>query len=89
MELISYLCSIQACDTYNISPEEKKIIDLIIHEMEKRDAKKINEKRLLSGSFFYVCPNCKITLDKEFQAYCDKCGQKLKWGKLTNIPFAK
>lgn len=26
-----------------------------------------------------VCPRCDNSLDREYQAYCDRCGQKLGW----------
>lgn len=29
--------------------------------------------------YYYVCPQCGITLDREFVAYCDRCGQHLDW----------
>lgn len=28
---------------------------------------------------YYLCPRCLITLDREFSAYCDRCGQCLSW----------
>ena len=28
---------------------------------------------------FYVCPRCKLTLDREFVSFCDRCGQHLDW----------
>lgn len=28
---------------------------------------------------YYVCPHCKITMDREFMSFCDRCGQKLDW----------
>lgn len=30
-------------------------------------------------SCYYVCPQCGITLEREFMAYCDRCGQCLDW----------
>ena len=33
-------------------------------------------------SAFYVCPRCDITMEREYQAYCDRCGQCLNWGSL-------
>ena len=27
----------------------------------------------------YVCPRCGITMEREFMAYCDRCGQCLNW----------
>lgn len=28
---------------------------------------------------FPICPNCNITLEREYQSYCDRCGQMLSW----------
>ena len=30
---------------------------------------------------FPVCPRCKSSLEVDFQAYCDRCGQALNWKK--------
>ncbi len=41
---------------------------------------KVNEIMLMAnGSEFPVCPRCKVTLDREYQRYCDRCGQHLSW----------
>ena len=32
-----------------------------------------------NGDGYYICPRCDITLDREFVAYCDRCGQRLGW----------
>lgn len=28
---------------------------------------------------YYVCPRCRNTMEREFMAYCDRCGQCLDW----------
>ena len=28
---------------------------------------------------YYVCPRCHITMEREFMAFCDRCGQHLGW----------
>ena len=30
-------------------------------------------------SAYYFCPRCDVTLERDFQAYCDRCGQCLNW----------
>ncbi len=30
---------------------------------------------------FAVCPRCRVSLEREYQNYCDRCGQALKWSK--------
>ena len=31
------------------------------------------------GTAYPVCPRCRITIEREYQAYCDRCGQALSW----------
>lgn len=28
---------------------------------------------------FPICPRCQRTLDREYQSFCDRCGQALDW----------
>ena len=35
-------------------------------------------------SIYYVCPRCGITLEREYQAFCDRCGQRLDWKEIDN-----
>lgn len=40
----------------------------------------VNEIHLHRNNMaFSVCPRCRITLDRDYQAYCDRCGQALNW----------
>ena len=40
----------------------------------------VNEiHRLHNKLTFSVCPRCRLTLEREYQAYCDRCGQALDW----------
>ncbi len=34
---------------------------------------------LPNGECFPRCPRCKITLERTYQRYCDRCGQCLDW----------
>lgn len=41
----------------------------------------VSEIRLFrNGDAFPVCPRCRVTLNREYQSYCDRCGQRLDWG---------
>lgn len=31
------------------------------------------------GSAYPLCPRCRIPLDREYQRFCDRCGQRLEW----------
>ena len=32
-----------------------------------------------NGDTFPVCPRCHVTMEREYQGYCDRCGQCLNW----------
>lgn len=32
-----------------------------------------------SGAAYPVCPRCERTLEREYQSFCDRCGQQLDW----------
>ena len=50
----------------------------------------VTEARVdLYNNAYWVCPNCRITFEREYQSYCDRCGQKLKWSSLKNIKYIK
>ena len=34
-------------------------------------------------SAYYFCPRCDVTLERDYQAYCDRCGQCLNWEHIT------
>ena len=35
-------------------------------------------------SFYPVCPRCGITMERDYQSYCDRCGQALNWDDYDN-----
>lgn len=34
-----------------------------------------------NGNAFPVCPRCDISLEREYQCFCDRCGQALEWSR--------
>ena len=32
-----------------------------------------------NGYKFPICPRCKVSLEIEYQNFCDRCGQRLEW----------
>ncbi len=37
------------------------------------------------NSLYAICPRCKQAIDREYQVFCDRCGQCLEWGDFDNI----
>lgn len=48
---------------------------------DKAREKEVTEIRyyMYAETGYCVCPGCKCTVEREYQAYCDGCGQKLAW----------
>lgn len=49
-------------------------------------------KRMLGSvgwSNYPVCPRCNITMEREYQSFCDRCGQKLDWKKFKQATIIK
>ena len=43
---------------------------------------RVTRSRFISTLGNYpVCPRCKLTLDREYQRFCDRCGQRLDWSR--------
>ena len=38
----------------------------------------------LNGDCYPVCPRCRITIEREYMSFCDRCGQRLGWKKLKD-----
>lgn len=36
-------------------------------------------------TYYYVCPQCGITMERELMAYCDRCGQCLDWTEYEKV----
>ncbi len=34
---------------------------------------------------YYVCPKCSALLDREFMAFCGRCGQRLDWSAYKKV----
>ena len=44
-----------------------------------RIPKLVSDLMIFPDTSFFVCPQCGITLEREFMKYCDCCGQCLNW----------
>ena len=44
-----------------------------------RTPMQVTHLRKYRNTAYYICPRCNITMEREFMAYCDRCGQCLSW----------
>jgi len=59
----------------------KKKIESIEERLSYREPMQVTEKILYRSSMdvYPICPRCIIPFEREYQAFCSYCGQKLKW----------
>ena len=71
------------CIGFDRTPNELLISPHIRTELSFREPMPVTHilcTRYLQGlTSFPVCPRCAITLEREYQHYCDRCGQCLDW----------
>lgn len=49
-------------------------------ELSFRTVMAVTQLRLFPKDGAYpVCPRCQISLEREYQRFCDHCGQRLGW----------
>ena len=59
------------------------VYDIIIAP-SYRIPKKVKKIRVYPDNcFFGVCPKCNNSIDREYQTFCNCCGQRLDWSKLN------
>lgn len=64
-----------------IRPRHCFIIDLLLAHTF-RIPKPVTKVRVFSDRNMYaVCPRCNISMEYEYQLYCNRCGQHLEWSK--------
>lgn len=76
----------QMCCAFHATPNELMRIAPSARRQPAFGPKRVTEVRLFhfptGDSVFPVCPKCGSTLEREYQSYCDRCGQWLSWTEL-------
>ena len=71
------------CVGFDLTPNDFLIPSDIWREMSFRNPMSVTQIRCFHSIYgltgFPVCPQCGRTLEREYQPYCDRCGQCLDW----------
>ncbi len=71
------------CVGFDLTPNELLIPPVIRREMPFREPMPVAQIRCFRFAYgligFPVCPRCGRTMEREYQSYCDRCGQHLDW----------
>lgn len=36
-----------------------------------------------------ICPRCSMSIEREYMAFCDRCGQKLSWRRFSRAKVVR
>lgn len=71
------------CTGFHATPNDLLIDQRFQEELMFRRPMQISHVRCFrceQGFYtFPVCPHCGMTMEREYQVYCDRCGQRLSW----------
>lgn len=72
------------CIGFERAPNDLLGLATADEELSYRSAMQVvhfRQSPFLPGTYttFPVCPRCKGSMEREYQSYCDCCGQKLAW----------
>lgn len=77
------------CVGFDLTPNDLLISTSVLKELAFRNSMPVTNVcyfRCSNGiSTFPVCPKCGITLEREYQPFCDRCGQCLNWKSFSEI----
>ena len=59
-------------------------LEWLLRQASYRTAMRVTELMVYRSSGtedagYFVCPRCRVTLEREFVPFCDRCGQRLNW----------
>ena len=84
---ITLLTLEKLCVGFDLTPNDLLIPSEFWREMPSREPMPVTHIRCfryLSGvTGFPVCPQCRRTMEREYQSYCDRCGQCLDWNNFS------
>lgn len=76
------------CVGFDLTPNDLLISSAIRREMSFREPMPVTQIRCFRWSYgitgFPLCPQCGITMEREYQSFCDRCGQCLSWKGFAN-----
>lgn len=72
------------CNGFAMTPNALLSVSALEPELAFRVPMPVTNVRMLGNFPFPVCPQCKSTLEREYQKYCDHCGQCLDWTIFEN-----
>lgn len=73
----------------SLTEKNKKYAFLELQQSLKKSLPKTVTEAIVfpNNNAYWICPNCKCSFEREYQSYCDRCGQRLKWIALRKVKY--
>lgn len=62
---------------------DRNILDAMTYRVPRQVIKCRTYRKGDQSTNYPVCPRCNISMEREYMAFCDRCGQKLAWDRLS------
>lgn len=71
------------CNGFDCTPNDLLFARSMQQELIYRQPLRVTQIRCYRYAFgltgFPVCPRCQKSMEREYQSFCDRCGQRLDW----------
>ncbi|MCR4772418.1 MAG: helix-turn-helix transcriptional regulator [Oscillospiraceae bacterium] len=76
------------CRVFRLLPQELLPASVVCRELAFRIPMKVTKRRgfiecLFGFTAYPICPQCGLSLAREYQCFCDRCGQQLCWNRYS------
>ena len=76
------------CVGFALTPNDLLIPSAVRKDLSFREPLPVTQIRCFrfpyGDAVFPVCPQCGVTMEREYQSFCDRCGQCLEWKNFSN-----
>ena len=77
-----------------LAPNSKHSIRIFADAVSYRIPLPVTKVIAYSKTSYPICPRCSQSLEREYIAFCDRCGQKLNWdlfehAKVIHVVYKK
>ncbi|MBQ4553176.1 MAG: helix-turn-helix transcriptional regulator [Clostridia bacterium] len=75
------------CTSLHMTPNDLLLSIAIVHPSYRQPMEVVAFYQLPHEDVYGICPRCRAIIDREYQAYCDSCGQQLSWKRISQATF--
>lgn len=63
------------------SKQRMELLNAVSYQIPRQVTKRRTYRKGRQSTSYPVCPRCNISVEREYMAFCDRCGQRLAWDR--------